>query len=261
MNPIKSVKALPQGSNQDCALNITHIFTTASFVINIQGLLSIKSIAKTLSYEDRTGFDLLHRHSLLTTTVPAMKRFQDLPPEIRNHIYEYALTFSGPLQIRHRHIYDINMNDRALMQTCQLQRTEALGIYYGSNTFVLSSLRYLGDWLLMLGSNVKHLDDLVLTDGVLEGYSTPAFALAGTMRVQVKLALAGGQVVVSGVDGHVDDTMLEAAKKYLGPAAKWLGRKNEGHVLTVKGTLAHCFHCLEGTCQTCKNMKDCCKRV
>ncbi|KAK5128845.1 hypothetical protein LTR85_000178 [Meristemomyces frigidus] len=132
-----------------------------------------------------------------------MNRLLDLPPEIRNNIYEYVLIFREPLQIRHRHLYDINMNNRALLQTCQQIRAEALGIYLSNNTFVLSTTRDLGNWLDSLGSTVKQLNELTVEPGVLERHNSPGLELASATRVPVKLALVGGEVVVNGVDGDV----------------------------------------------------------
>ncbi|KAK4550447.1 hypothetical protein LTR36_000025 [Oleoguttula mirabilis] len=191
---------------------------------------------------------------------PTTKSLMDLPPEIRNSIYEYALKLRKPLKIRHRHIYDINMNDGALLQVSRQTRVEALGIYFSSNTFVLSCTRDLGDWLDTLGPSATFIRELTVVAGALEGLRVAEIELATVNRVPVKLALMDGEVVVNGVDGHVDDTVLGVAKKLLVPAAKWLDRVDRHHVLMIKTMLGHCSHCATGGCSRCKRRQDCCKK-
>lgn len=64
-------------------------------------------------------------------------RFLDLPPELRNHIYEYAFTNETPFSealCRPR--------QPAITRVCRTLRAECLELFYASQTFVVHIIRY-----------------------------------------------------------------------------------------------------------------------
>lgn len=74
-------------------------------------------------------------------------RFGDLPPELRNRVYAYALhegleknklrELTGHLTYHERRMVHVSMSypARALSQVSRATRTESLGMYYSKNTF------------------------------------------------------------------------------------------------------------------------------
>lgn len=74
-----------------------------------------------------------------STTAPAARnpfRFLDLPPELRNRVYELALHEQDPEPVTFTH-GDINKHQPALAYVSQQLRDEALDIWYGCNKFTL----------------------------------------------------------------------------------------------------------------------------
>jgi len=191
-----------------------------------------------------------------------MPRLLELPPEIRNTIYEHALVFSQPLQVRHKHIYDINQTDRAPLQACQQIRREALSIYYSSNTFIFSSIHDLEDWLDTTRHSLTRIREVRLAPGPLEGHNYD-FRETQTPhngeRHEIRLALSEGKVITSSVGGNVNVGMLDFATTQLASTAKHLAVLDAEHQLMVTSIIAHCFHCANGGCLTCKQRNGCCK--
>lgn len=71
--------------------------------------------------------------------------FSDLPPELRNTIYEYALCPSGGNAIPFRLLPELERyGDIAfnMLNTCKGIQQEATGIFYGRNRFRIDLLRY-----------------------------------------------------------------------------------------------------------------------
>lgn len=103
---------------------------------------------------------------------PASPLFK-LPAELRNRIYEYALTDDKqPLVVVHTWLsvsngYGLCMQP-ALVRTCRAIRNEALSIFYSSNEFTASfemqySERVMRAWLERIGrQNREHLQQILV---------------------------------------------------------------------------------------------------
>lgn len=83
-----------------------------------------------------------------------------LPAELRNHIYELALTRDHLSQIYHiggdpKNLYSAGRQP-ALTHTCRAIRTEVLPIFYSGNSFVvgikiLEHAKHAFNWLMAMG--------------------------------------------------------------------------------------------------------------
>lgn len=108
--------------------------------------------------------DLSHTFALFTDMLqppangPQMKSLLDLPAELRNVIYEYALVFERniPPWDRPRHRKVEEWWQPALTRTNRMIRGETLPIFYALNTFSLHPVRPHADryvrWLLGIGT-------------------------------------------------------------------------------------------------------------
>ena len=91
---------------------------------------------------------------LILVSVTSAFRFLDLPPELRNCIYELVVTEADGINVRNKL--------PPLSQVCTQMREEVLPIYLDSNTFVIPRARrdidYLVHWLAAMGpQRLRHL--------------------------------------------------------------------------------------------------------
>lgn len=137
--------------------------------------------------------------------------FMDLPPEIRNHIYDLVLVrrnstgYRRPVHIdlfsrANRYPSDsscfaLDMECRAITQTSQLIRNESLPIWLGENSFYVQS-----------PSNKIHLQNLPMLLGFLRAVSDTDRKLIKKIRIYHK----------PGVEVEVTDLILKAAGVDLG---------------------------------------------
>lgn len=105
-----------------------------------------------------------HRHNMLLIT--------DLPPEIRNIIYEIVVADDRPILVRRRHCLELGQSGRcALTQASHQIRVESLPIYYSTNIFELAAIRDFKRWLSVVGDSCQYLRRLQFMDGMIEGLS------------------------------------------------------------------------------------------
>ena len=79
--------------------------------------------------------------SHLQNGVVQNSRLLQLPSELRNRIYEFALTQPNAIRLP---LGQSERDKRALLRTCHQIHDEAVGIYYGNNAFVADC----GAWFL-----------------------------------------------------------------------------------------------------------------
>ena len=187
----------------------------------------------------------------------------DLPPEIRNTINELVLANDSKdgLLVRHRHYFELSETRRALTQTCRQMRTESLPVYYFMNTFQLSSLRDLTDWLAVVGKNCQYLRSLHFPDGVMEGRPwktippSPALNLVDfSMRISSNDALTA-LATKENVKEEMEDIVFKAIK-----GSRRVMRRFGSYDLVLTGRMSHCLHCAEGTCRFCLRQRCCYRR-
>ena len=191
-------------------------------------------------------------------------RFLDLPAEIRNAIYDLVLKGSDTLEIRHRHVFEINHDSaRALTQVSKQIRVECLPIYYTSNNFLLLSMDDCIAWLKVVGHDCRHLRTLVLGDGVLEGASWASPKMYRFNRVKVSCRLSTMSRLGSGISAlTTEDDVGDGTKAQAESRLKVIedGTKDLGPIdITVSGTLYHCNHCRAGVCVWCRYHRCCMK--
>lgn len=104
-----------------------------------------------------------------TTVMVGSSKFETLPPEIRNTIYDLVLVDNDvPLQVRHKHYFDRGMTVHALTQVSRSIRAETLQMYYSANTFRFHSLLDLEMFLGTAGDDSRFLKKIELDEGVIE---------------------------------------------------------------------------------------------
>ncbi|KAK5121500.1 hypothetical protein LTR85_005333 [Meristemomyces frigidus] len=89
------------------------------------------------------------------TTSPLL----DLPPELRNWIYEAILIEPDPITVARPPLFR-DWAAHPLLHTCRLIRNEASQIYWSSNTFVPDSVADIDRmvaWLVMIGPRQYHM--------------------------------------------------------------------------------------------------------
>lgn len=64
----------------------------------------------------------------------------NLPPELRNRIYQAVLTENGPVFLRKHGYGRANWRPPALLATCRTIRREASSFYYNTNVFLVNTL-------------------------------------------------------------------------------------------------------------------------
>ena len=216
----------------------------------------------TMQVSRRNG--LMRRQlSQSSMVLPATPDLLGLPAEVRNQICEYVLTLDQPLERRHCPGVSVQHTHRALLQTCRQTRTETLQVYLGNNTFVLSSVWDLGDWLDTLGHHSTYISRVILKLGVLEGslYDVVAAETPTVHPIPIEFLLTRGRVLLGAVGGQIqDDTVLNDVLEALKPAATYLGGLDPEHQLSIAASLAHCKHCAMGMCKTCGRRRQCCKQ-
>lgn len=72
---------------------------------------------------------------------PTFHRFLDLPPELRNQIYSYYLSFNDPIRVGPstndlRGLGVLNSTARSITQVCRQMRNEGVTMYFGGNSFL-----------------------------------------------------------------------------------------------------------------------------
>ena len=204
---------------------------------------------------------------VLDRTVPNYRtnmRFLELPAELRNTIYDLVLTNGDTLEIRHRHVFEINHGSvRALTQVSKQVRAECLPLYYTSNSFLLLSMDDCVAWLNIVGRDCRHLRALLLGDGVLEGasWASPRTYSLNRVRVSWRLSNMDGlsyEIQNLTAEEVVEDgakAKAEARLKVIGDTTKDFGPLG----LTVTGTMYHCSHCHGGVCVWCRYHPCCMK--
>lgn len=104
-----------------------------------------------------------------TTVMVGSSKFERLPPEIRNTIYDLVLVDKDvPLQVRHKHYFDRGMTTHALTQVSRSVRADCLQMYYSANTFKFHSLLDLEMFLGTAGNDGRFLRKIELDEGVIE---------------------------------------------------------------------------------------------
>jgi hypothetical protein len=190
--------------------------------------------------------------------------FLDLPAELRNVIYEQVLEHKSPIEIRHRHVYEIHFAYcRAMTQVNRRIRAECLSIYYMSNTFLLLSLDNCIAWLKVIGDDCRHLQHLRLGEGVLEGvgWATKRNDQHHRVKVSCRLSTPGGpnpELSALVTDGVVEDEMKAKAEARL-KAIKHVIKGRGPLDIEISSSVYHCKHCAYGVCAWCRHSR-CCHR-
>jgi hypothetical protein len=192
--------------------------------------------------------------------------FLDLPAELRNAIYEQLLINNGTIEIRHRHLFEVNHGyRRALTQVAKSFRSDCLTIYYANNTFLFRSIEDCVAWLKILGPDCCHLRKLCFSEGALEG---AAWSLSRPNTAHHKVEVSARLFVQDGTrptfsglasDGEIDENMktnVENRLKAIEEATKNFGKLDA----EVSGHVHHCKHCASGACRACRR-STCCYKV
>lgn len=135
-------------------------------------------------------------------------RFLDLPPELRNRIYEFVL-LPGRIMVSRRGSASPGSDSRsprAIIQVCRQVRKESLPMYLHNNTFVLAHdfrcnghgcLQYLQSWL----QDCVPADCRFAPKEVIIPYDIRSFAHSGQIaRAFITQAIILGQFVTVGLD-------------------------------------------------------------
>lgn len=70
----------------------------------------------------------------------AEPHLQSIPPELRNRVYDYALVSDGPINVAKPK----NCAQPPLLATCRQIRSEAISVYYSTNSFTYTICNYKG---------------------------------------------------------------------------------------------------------------------
>ena len=191
--------------------------------------------------------------------------FLDLPAELRNAIYEQVLINNGTIEIRHRHLFELNYGYmRALTQVAKAVRSDSLTIYYANNTFLFRSIEDCVAWFKVLGPDCCHVRQLCFAEGALEGAAW-SLSRPSTAHHQVKVSARlfvqdGSKPTFSGLmpEDEIDEDMktnVENRLKAIEEASKKFGKVDA----QISGPVHHCKHCASGVCRLCRRSACCYK--
>ena len=95
--------------------------------------------------------------------------FLDLPPEIRNIIYQLVFKYDEPIEVSLMHScidypsFGTAKTATQLLRVCRQVNGEAIPVFYGSNIFDVWNDATFHDFVNWIGSSAKHLRHLKLT--------------------------------------------------------------------------------------------------
>ena len=192
--------------------------------------------------------------------------FLDLPVELRNKVYDQVLINNGTIEIRHRHLFEVNFGYiRALTQVTRRIRSDCLTIYYANNTFLFRSIADCAAWLKVLGPDCCHLRQLCFAEGALEGAAwSSSRQTTSHHRVKVSSRLFvrdGTKPTLSEImsDGEIDEdskTTVENRLKMIEEATRDFGNLDA----QISGQVHHCKHCASGACRW-RRHSACCDKI